>query len=90
MSSDGLQNADKIRILVLGDSGVGKTSLVELICSGTELRKPRSTVGCTIHMKIHESRSTVGLLMPAMPYASRRSSWLECSTLVLSRIQTGL
>ena len=48
-----------VRILVLGDSGVGKTSLVELVCSGEELQKPRSTVGCAIHMKIHESRATV-------------------------------
>lgn len=91
MSTDGLQNAEKIRILVLGDSGVGKTSLVELVCSGTELRKPRSTVGCTIHMKIHESRSTVALhnrmLMPAMPYALRRSAWLECSVLMFSRFK---
>jgi GTPase SAR1 family protein len=40
--ADGLQTAEKVRILVLGDSGVGKTSLVELVCSGAELRKPRS------------------------------------------------
>jgi hypothetical protein len=26
--------------------GVGKTSLVEVICSGEELRRPRSTVDC--------------------------------------------
>ena len=59
--SDGVKNAEKIRVLVLGDSGVGKTSLIELVCSGEELRKPRSTVGCAIHMKIHESRATVSL-----------------------------
>ena len=57
--SDSMKNADKVRILVLGDSGVGKTSLIELVCSGEELRKPRSTVGCAVHMKIHESRATV-------------------------------
>ena len=75
MSSDCLQNADKIRILVLGDSGVGKTSLVELLCSGTELRKPRSTVGCAIHMKIHESPSTVA---PAPVCGSCPSHALSC------------
>jgi len=32
---------------------------IELVCSGEELRKPSSTVGCAIHMKIHESRATV-------------------------------
>jgi len=60
--SDSMKNAEKIRLLVLGDSGVGKTSLMELLCTGQELRKPRSTVGCAIHMKIHESRTTVEAL----------------------------
>ena len=60
--SDSMKNAEKIRLLVLGDSGVGKTSLMELLCTGQELRKPRSTVGCEIHMKIHESRTTVEAL----------------------------
>ncbi len=33
-------------------SGVGKTSLAHLICPGDELKRPRSTVGCTIHVKV--------------------------------------
>jgi GTPase SAR1 family protein len=73
--ADGLQTAEKVRILVLGDSGVGKTSLVELVCSGAELRKPRSTVGCAIHMKIHESRSTVA------PAPSRAAVYGSASSL---------
>jgi len=68
-----LQNADKVRILVLGDSGVGKTSLIELVCSGEELRKPRSTVGCAVHMKIHESRATVCAGRPERVRAPRRA-----------------
>eukprot|EP00286_Rhodomonas_abbreviata_P012155 CAMPEP_0181332678 /NCGR_PEP_ID=MMETSP1101-20121128/25240_1 /TAXON_ID=46948 /ORGANISM="Rhodomonas abbreviata, Strain Caron Lab Isolate" /LENGTH=117 /DNA_ID=CAMNT_0023442375 /DNA_START=127 /DNA_END=477 /DNA_ORIENTATION=- len=51
---------DRTRILVLGDSGVGKTSLIHLICTGQELKRPRSTVGCFIHMKMHESRASPG------------------------------
>eukprot|EP00960_Hanusia_phi_P029682 748100-Hanusia_phi.AAC.1 len=34
-------------------AGVGKTSLMHLICEGEELRRPRSTVGCAIHMKVN-------------------------------------
>ena len=37
--ADSMKSAEKIRILVLGDSGVGKTSLVELVCTGEELRR---------------------------------------------------
>jgi GTPase SAR1 family protein len=87
--SDSMKNADKVRILVLGDSGVGKTSLIELVCSGEELRKPRSTVGCAVHMKIHESRATV---CPRRPPRARihhqvpgcRGPWVVALTLSLS------
>ncbi|EKX32227.1 hypothetical protein GUITHDRAFT_175451 [Guillardia theta CCMP2712] len=51
---------ERLRLLVMGDSGVGKTSLMHLICEGEELRRPRSTVGCTVHMKLHESKLLPG------------------------------
>ena len=58
--ADSTVGGDKVRILVLGDSGVGKTSLVHLICQGEELKKPRSTVGCAINMTVHEPRGNPG------------------------------
>ena len=38
---------NKLKILVLGDSGVGKTTLVHLLCTGTPLHYARWTVGCS-------------------------------------------
>jgi len=41
------------RILVLGDSGVGKTSLVHKICSGEKLESsPGHTIGCAVQVKL--------------------------------------
>ncbi|XP_019858412.1 PREDICTED: rab-like protein 3 isoform X2 [Amphimedon queenslandica] len=48
----------KVKILVLGDSGVGKSSLVHVITEGEVLANPVSTVGCVVDVKLHEySRS---------------------------------
>lgn len=41
-------------------AGVGKTSILHMLCNGEELRRPRSTVGCSIHTKVHESRAVPG------------------------------
>lgn len=43
------------KILVLGDSGVGKTSLVNLICHSTVLNSAPSTIGCSIEVKLYEN-----------------------------------
>jgi len=45
---------EKIKVLVLGDSGVGKTSLVHLICKQEPIQNPSWTIGCSIEVKIHE------------------------------------
>mmetsp|Transcript_19009 Transcript_19009/g.26594 ORF Transcript_19009/g.26594 Transcript_19009/m.26594 type:complete len:262 (-) Transcript_19009:536-1321(-) len=45
---------EKIKILVLGDSGTGKTSLVNLICKERTLQNPTSTVGCNLEVKLHD------------------------------------
>ncbi|GAM22385.1 hypothetical protein SAMD00019534_055600 [Acytostelium subglobosum LB1] len=46
---------DKIRVAVVGDTTVGKTSLVNLICKGQLLAHPPSwTMGCNTDIKIHE------------------------------------
>lgn len=47
---------DKVKILVLGDSGVGKTSLTHLIAHNEAIRSPAWTVGCSVEVKLHEFR----------------------------------
>ncbi|KAF8118409.1 hypothetical protein N665_0005s0172 [Sinapis alba] len=41
----------QVRVLVVGDSGVGKTSLVHLINKGSSLHRPSQTIGCTVGVK---------------------------------------
>ncbi|XP_065363603.1 rab-like protein 3 isoform X2 [Calliphora vicina] len=45
---------DKVRIIIVGDSGVGKTCLTHLIAHGESLTRPGWTVGCNIEIKLHE------------------------------------
>jgi len=47
---------DRVRILVLGDSGVGKSSLVHLISCSKPLTQISYTVGAAIEVKLHEYR----------------------------------
>lgn len=42
------------KILVLGDSGVGKTSLIHLICRGSVLSSSQWTIGCSIDVKLYD------------------------------------
>ncbi|EOA22451.1 hypothetical protein CARUB_v10003098mg [Capsella rubella] len=41
----------QIRVLVVGDSGVGKSSLVHLIVKGSSIVRPSQTIGCTVGVK---------------------------------------
>ncbi|XP_046743190.1 rab-like protein 3 [Diprion similis] len=45
---------DKVKIIVVGDSGVGKTSLTHLICHQQTIGNPSWTVGCSVEVKLHE------------------------------------
>ncbi|XP_025157161.1 rab-like protein 3 isoform X4 [Harpegnathos saltator] len=47
---------DKVKIIVVGDSGVGKTSLTHLICQQQPISNPSWTVGCSVEVKLHEYR----------------------------------
>ncbi|WOG81416.1 hypothetical protein DCAR_0100563 [Daucus carota subsp. sativus] len=49
----------QVRVLVVGDSGVGKTSLVHLILKGSSCARPTQTVGCTVGVK-HTTYGTAG------------------------------
>lgn len=41
----------QVRVLVVGDSGVGKTSLVHLIIKGSSVTRPPQTIGCSVNVK---------------------------------------
>ncbi|XP_011330727.1 rab-like protein 3 isoform X2 [Ooceraea biroi] len=45
---------EKVKIIVVGDSGVGKTSLTHLICQQQPISSPSWTVGCSVEVKLHE------------------------------------
>lgn len=44
----------KVKVLVLGDSGVGKTSLVHLLCHNDVLTNPTYTIGCSVEVRLHD------------------------------------
>lgn len=44
---------ERAKVVVGGDSGVGKTALVHLICSEQTLPRPSYTVGCSVNIKVH-------------------------------------
>ncbi|KAF0748957.1 hypothetical protein AaE_007184 [Aphanomyces astaci] len=48
-----------VRIAVVGDSGVGKTSLVHFVCHGTVLVHPTWTIGCTTEVLLHQNDTFV-------------------------------
>ncbi|MQM15389.1 hypothetical protein Taro_048336 [Colocasia esculenta] len=41
-----------VRVLVVGDSGVGKTSLIHLLVKGSATANPPRTVGCAVSVKL--------------------------------------
>jgi Rab-like protein 3 len=43
----------RVRVLVIGDAGVGKSSFVHKLCHGSVLKDPRCTVGCNIEVMLH-------------------------------------
>ncbi|KAL1131396.1 hypothetical protein AAG570_011013 [Ranatra chinensis] len=45
---------DKVRVIVVGDSGVGKSSLTHLMAHNEPIHNPSWTVGCSVEVKLHE------------------------------------
>jgi Rab-like protein 3 len=45
---------EKAKILIVGDSGVGKSSLMHLIVHHEVLKKTNWTIGCSVDVKLHE------------------------------------
>lgn len=56
MSTERAGDLGTVRILVVGDSGVGKSSLVHQLCHSTELQNPNWTIGCSTDVKIFHSQ----------------------------------
>ncbi|XP_071725286.1 small GTPase LIP1-like [Rutidosis leptorrhynchoides] len=48
---NGVPLCGQVRVLFVGDSGVGKTSLVNLITKGSSIPHPQQTIGCTVGVK---------------------------------------
>ncbi len=51
-----MTSLDRVKILVLGDSGVGKTSLVHLLAHAQTLKQLSYTIGASVEVKLHEYR----------------------------------
>ncbi|GAB6030386.1 hypothetical protein CHUAL_007264 [Chamberlinius hualienensis] len=49
-----MATCEKVKVLVVGDSGVGKSTFVHLICHCQPLCNPSWTIGCSVDIKIHE------------------------------------
>lgn len=47
-----LNFASSLRILVVGDSGVGKTALVKQVCTGKGADSEGSTTGCNAEVMV--------------------------------------
>ncbi|XP_077473277.1 rab-like protein 3 isoform X1 [Stigmatopora argus] len=49
-----MASLDRVKVLVLGDSGVGKSSLVHLLCQNQVLGNPSWTVGCSVDVRVED------------------------------------
>lgn len=66
----------QVRVLVVGDSGVGKTSLVHLLVKGSSITQPPQTVGCTVGVK-HTAYGNSGSSSNSIKGDSERDFFIE-------------
>ncbi|XP_067942225.1 rab-like protein 3 [Watersipora subatra] len=52
-----MSTVDKVRVLIVGDSETGKTSMSHLIAHGSPCERPMSTIGCSTQVKLHDYRA---------------------------------
>nr|ACJ85536.1 unknown [Medicago truncatula] len=66
----------QVRVLVVGDSGVGKSSLVHLIVKGSPIARPSQTIGCTVGVK-HTTYGNSGSSSSSLKGDSERDFFVE-------------
>lgn len=66
----------QVRVLVVGDSGVGKTSLVNLIIKGSPIARPPQTIGCSVNVK-HTTYGNSGSSSSSLKGDSERDFFVE-------------
>ncbi|CAA0839189.1 Uncharacterized GTP-binding protein [Striga hermonthica] len=66
----------QVRVLIVGDSGVGKTSLVHLIMKGSSIARPPQTVGCAVDVK-HTTYGNSGSSSSSIRADSERDFFVE-------------
>ncbi|KAJ6929458.1 small GTPase LIP1-like isoform X1 [Populus alba x Populus x berolinensis] len=66
----------QVRVLIVGDSGVGKTSLVHLIIKGSSIARPPQTIGCTVGVK-HITYGNSGSSSSSIKGDSERDFFIE-------------
>ncbi|XP_022774885.1 small GTPase LIP1-like [Durio zibethinus] len=66
----------QIRVLVVGDSGVGKTSLIHLIVKGSSTGHPPQTIGCTVGVK-HTTYGSPGSSSSSLKGDAERDFFIE-------------
>uniref|UniRef100_A0A6N2LYG5 Uncharacterized protein n=1 Tax=Salix viminalis TaxID=40686 RepID=A0A6N2LYG5_SALVM len=66
----------QVRVLIVGDSGVGKTSLAHLIIKGSSITRPPQTIGCTVGVK-HITYGNSGSSSSSIKGDSERDFFIE-------------
>ncbi|KAG9131693.1 hypothetical protein Leryth_009431 [Lithospermum erythrorhizon] len=66
----------QVRVLIVGDSGVGKTSLVHLIINGSSIARPPQTIGCSVGVK-HMTYGSSGSSSNSIKGDSERDFFIE-------------
>lgn len=66
----------QVRVLVVGDSGVGKTSLVHLIVKGSSISRPSQTIGCAVGVK-HTTYGNSGSSSSSLKGDAERDFFVE-------------